>query len=59
MKKVTMKIPVGISNIKNQELVHILNYENTITFRNNVDIKTNSICKKCVCSFNLSPLAKL
>ena len=48
-----------IGNIKNQELVEILNSENTITFRNNLDIKTNSICKKCVCSLNLSPLAKL
>ena len=48
-----------IGNIKNQDLVDILNSEDTITFRNNLDIKTNSICKKCVCSLNLSPLAKL
>lgn len=48
-----------IGNIKNQDLVDILNSENSITFRNNLDIKTNSICKKCVCSLNLSPLAKL
>ncbi len=59
MKRVTIKVPGGIGNIKNQELVDILGSENTITFRNNLDIKTNSFCIKCVCSLNLSPLAKL
>lgn len=48
-----------IGNIKNQNLVDILNSEDAIAFRNNLDIKANSTCKKCVCSLNLSPLAKL
>ncbi len=59
MKKVTIKVSGGIGNIKNQELVDILNSENTFTFRNNVYIKTISICKRYVCSLNHSPLAKL
>ncbi|MCH7828175.1 MAG: radical SAM protein [Bacteroidetes bacterium] len=48
-----------IGNIKNHDLVDILNSESAITFRNNLDLKTNSVCKKCVCSLNLSPLEKL
>ncbi len=59
MNMVIIKDHVGIGNIKNQELVDIFNSENTFTFRNNVYIKSNSICKRYVCSLNLSPLAKL
>ncbi len=59
MKKIAIKVPGGIGNIKNQELVDILNSENAITFRNNLIIKINSLCKKCVCSLNLSPILKL
>ncbi len=59
MKMVIIKVSGGIGNKKNQELLDILNFENIITFRNNVYIKTTSICKRYVCSLNLSPLAKL
>ncbi len=59
MKTVAVIVPGGIGNRKNQELVDILGSKNTFTFRNNLDIKTNSIYKKCVCSLNPSPLAKL
>ncbi len=59
MKKVTIKVHGEIGNIKNQELLDILNSDNIITYRNNVYIKTNSIRKRYVCSLNLSPLAKL
>ncbi len=59
MRMVIIKVLGGIGNIKNQELLDILNSENIITFRNNVYIKTNSICKRYVCSLNLSLLAKL
>ena len=59
MKKVTIKVHGEIGNIKNQELLDILNFENIITFRNNVYIKTTSICKRYVCSLKLSSLAKL
>jgi len=44
MKMVIIKVSGGIGNKKNQELLDILNSENIITFRNNVYIKTNSIC---------------
>ena len=59
MKRVAIIVPDRIGNIKNHELVDILSSENTITFRNNLIIKINSLYKKCVCSLNLSPILKL
>ena len=59
MKMVIVKVLGEIGNKKNQELLDILNSEIIITFRNNVYIKTNSICKRYVCSLNHLPLAKL
>jgi len=59
MKMVIIKVSGGIGNKKNQELLDILSSENTITFRNNLILKINSLCKKCVCSLNLSPILKL
>jgi MoaA/NifB/PqqE/SkfB family radical SAM enzyme len=48
-----------IGDIKEESLADIINSEKSISFRKNLDVKTNSICKKCVCSLNLSPFAKL
>jgi Fe-coproporphyrin III synthase len=47
--------PMG--NIRKDSLDNILNSEDAIRFRKELDIETNSTCIKCVCSLNLSPLA--
>jgi MoaA/NifB/PqqE/SkfB family radical SAM enzyme len=48
-----------VGNINEEDLNAIVNSEKSISFRKNLDVKTNPICKKCVCSLNLSPLAKV
>lgn len=48
-----------IGNIHDDSLLNILNSDNSISFRKNLDMKTNPICKKCVCYLNLSPFAKV
>ena len=42
-------------NIKTNSLEHIINSEKAIDFRKQLDVATNNICVKCVCSLNLSP----
>jgi len=46
-------------NIKEAQLTDILNSEDSVNFRKNLDMDTNPICEKCVCYLNLSPFAKL
>jgi MoaA/NifB/PqqE/SkfB family radical SAM enzyme len=46
-------------NIKEASLTQILNSESSVSFRKNLNVKTNSICEKCVCSINLTPYTKL
>jgi MoaA/NifB/PqqE/SkfB family radical SAM enzyme len=48
-----------IGDIKQNSLSEIINSDKSISFRKNLDVETNSICKKCVCSLNLSPFARL
>jgi MoaA/NifB/PqqE/SkfB family radical SAM enzyme len=48
-----------IGDIKEASLADIINSEKSISFRKNLDVQSNSICKKCVCSLNLSPFVKL
>ncbi len=48
-----------IGNIRDSTLTELINSPGSISFRKNLDTTTNPICKKCVCSLNLSPLAKL
>jgi len=48
-----------IGDIREASLADIINSEKSISFRKNLDVQSNSICKKCVCSLNLSPFAKL
>jgi len=48
-----------IGNIRDSSLENILNSKEAVTFRKTLNIATNSTCVKCVCSLNLSPLAKL
>jgi len=48
-----------IGNIKESSLNSIINSDHSISFRKNLDLTTNPICKKCVCYLNLSSFAKL
>lgn len=47
-----------IGDIRKNSLSEIINSERSISFRKNLDVKTNAICKKCVCYLNLSPFAR-
>ena len=49
--------PLG--NIRQQSLESILNSDESIRFRKEPDMDTNSTCLKCVCYLNLSPGTKL
>ena len=49
--------PLG--NIRENSLENILNSEESIRFRRNLDMNSNSTCIKCVCYLNLSPGKKL
>ncbi len=48
-----------VGNIKAESLNEIVNSERSISFRKNLDVDTNPICLKCVCSLNLSPFTKI
>ncbi len=48
-----------IGNIKDSSLAEILNSDLAFNFRKNLKMAENDTCKKCVCSLNLSPFAKL
>lgn len=48
-----------IGDISENSLSEIINSDKSISFRKNLDVETNPICKKCVCSLNLSPFAQL
>jgi len=48
-----------VGNIRDGSLTEIINSEKSVSFRKNLDVKTNDICKKCVCSLNLSPFVKI
>ena len=45
----------SLGNIHNKSLHEILNGDDAIEFRRNLDIDNNEICKKCVCYLNLPP----
>ncbi len=48
-----------IGDVRKSTLEEIINSDKSISFRKNLDVRTNEICKKCVCSLNLSPFVKL
>ncbi len=48
-----------IGNIRDSSLAEILNSDLAFNFRKNLVMAENETCKKCVCSLNLSPFAKL
>jgi len=49
--------PLG--NLREQPLEEILNSEDALSFRRNLDVRTDPICKKCVCSLHLKPRAAI
>jgi MoaA/NifB/PqqE/SkfB family radical SAM enzyme len=49
--------PLG--NVREAPLPDLLNSPAAITFRQNLDMDTDPICRKCVCSLNLRPMAKV
>jgi Fe-coproporphyrin III synthase len=49
--------PIG--NIRSQSLESILNSDDSIRFRRELDMDNNDTCKKCVCYLHLSPGTKL
>ena len=48
-----------LGNIRDTSLSDLINSPDSISFRKDLDTAANPICKKCVCSLNLSPFAKL
>lgn len=48
-----------IGNIRDSSLGEILNSPEAMNFRKTLNMTSNDICTKCVCSLNLSPLTNL
>lgn len=49
----------GFGNIFENSLEAILNSEQAVTFRRDLDVQTDPICRRCTCSLYLKPLANL
>jgi MoaA/NifB/PqqE/SkfB family radical SAM enzyme len=49
----------AIGNIRQTPLPELLNSEKSIAFRRNLDMETDPICRKCVCSVNIHPTVKV
>ena len=49
----------AMGNIHEHALNEIVNNTQSLNFRKSLDIGTNDICVKCVCSLNLPPGKKL
>ena len=49
--------PLG--NIYEKPLEAILNSKEAIRFRKQLDVSSDPICQRCVCSLNMSPTAKV
>jgi MoaA/NifB/PqqE/SkfB family radical SAM enzyme len=49
----------AMGNIREDSLDSIINNEKNLSFRKELDIETNSTCRKCVCYLNLAPGTKL
>ena len=49
----------AIGNIRETPLPELLNSPDAIEFRQTLNLATNEICRKCVCSLNLRPTVKL
>jgi MoaA/NifB/PqqE/SkfB family radical SAM enzyme len=49
----------AFGNIHDQPVDAILNGSVAISFRKNLDVLRNPVCRKCVCTLHLSPLAEV
>lgn len=49
--------PIG--NIRQTPLAELLNSPESVAFRQQLDMDSNPICRKCVCSLNLRPTIKI
>ena len=49
----------ALGNIRQRSLPDLLNDPSAIEFRRNLDLDTDPICRKCVCSLNLRPTTKI
>lgn len=45
----------AIGNLQNSTLKKVINSETALDFRSHLDIPSNSVCEKCVCSLNYRP----
>jgi MoaA/NifB/PqqE/SkfB family radical SAM enzyme len=45
----------ALGNIHDEPLDTILNSPNAIAFRRGLDVRTNAVCRKCVCTLHLGP----
>jgi len=48
-----------IGSLNNNSFENIINSRTSTAFRQKLNIRTDPVCKKCVCSLNLSPFKKL
>jgi MoaA/NifB/PqqE/SkfB family radical SAM enzyme len=49
----------AVGNIRETPLPDLLNSPEAINFRQNLDMDTDPVCQKCVCSLNLRPTVKV
>ena len=49
----------AVGNIRETPLPDLLNSSTAINFRQNLDMDTDPVCQKCVCSLNLRPTVKV
>src|SRR3984957_6191522 len=48
----------SMGNIRNQSLLAILNGPEALRFRTNLDIESDPICRRCVCSLYIPPISE-
>ena len=44
-----------LGNVRERPLDEILNSPEAVAFRRGLDVESDPVCRKCVCSLNLSP----
>jgi radical SAM protein with 4Fe4S-binding SPASM domain len=49
----------AFGNIHRQPFDAILNSPGALSFRRNLNVATDSVCQRCVCTLYLNPLAKV
>jgi MoaA/NifB/PqqE/SkfB family radical SAM enzyme len=48
-----------MGNIKDHSLTEIVNSSDSVSFRKALNVNENPVCKKCVCTLNLSPFTRV